>query len=193
MALNTPFNIETLKKELGPGLGLRKAKYLVEIPISSSKKLNMLCMSTSLPERNMSTVSVMRYGRKYNMRGETEYPGTYEINITDDSEMNIRHDFDSWMYAIDNSNKLESSSSETLSDIDVMPEMKDGKYTRTVNVWQLASDGVTAVRGYQLQNAFPSSIGTVALEDGEENSLSEFSVVFSYSEFIPLKAGKVFG
>ena len=182
----SPFNITELKKQLGPGLGLRKTKYLVEIPLLNGRRINMLCMSTSLPERNMSTTSVYHAGRKYNVRGETEYPGTYEISIIDNSDMTIRATFDQWMYLVDNSNKVETSHARGV-DVQALPKMTDN-YMTSINVYQLAADGQTTVRGYCLQNAFPSSIGTVTLEDSEDSSLSDFSVVFTYSEFVPLNA-----
>jgi len=189
MAEGTPFNIENLKKALGPGLGLRKARYLVEVPISETSKLNFLCMSTSLPERNMSTTYVWYKGRKVSMRGETEFPGTYEVSIVDDSNMKIRVQFDQWMSAVDNTNY---GPNDTVSngDISIMQEMTNGNFKRDVSIWQLANDGVTTVRGYLLQGAFPSSIGTVTLDDSDEATLSEFSIVFNYSEFIPLSGGE---
>ena len=60
-----------------------------------------------------------------------------------------------------------------------------------VNVWQLSNDGQTGVYGYKLQSCFPSSVGTVTLEDTAENLLSEFSVVFTFSEFIPISGPKI--
>ena len=55
-----------------------------------------------------------------------------------------------------------------------------------INIWQLDGQN-NKVYGYKLQNAFPTSLGTVTLDDGEENTLSEFSIVFGYSEFIPIE------
>lgn len=98
------FTLSDIKKQLGPGLGVRSNKYLIEVPIpgSNSKKLAVLCKSTSLPERNIGSVDVFYKGRKYKMRGETELTGTYTINLTDDSEMRLRRCFDNWMKEVDN-------------------------------------------------------------------------------------------
>ena len=88
--------LKDLKKQLGPGLGLRKSKYLLEIPVPglNGKKINILCRSTSLPERTIGTVEVFDKGRKYKMRAETVFPGTYNISILDDSTMTLRALFD---------------------------------------------------------------------------------------------------
>ena len=79
------FNITELKKNLGPGLGLRKNRFLVEIPIPGieGKTLNILCRSAGLPERNISTTQYWHKGRDYNVRGETDYVWQYEISIVD--------------------------------------------------------------------------------------------------------------
>lgn len=98
------FSLSDIKKQLGPGLGVRSNAYLLEVAVvgAVSKKLAVLCQSTALPERNIGTADIFYKGRKYKMRGETDLSGTYTINITDDSEMKLRRMFDSWMREVDN-------------------------------------------------------------------------------------------
>ena len=219
------FTINDLKKHLGPGLGLRKNKYLIEIPVPGieGRKLNILCQSAGLPERNITTTTVYKYGRKYNMRGETDYTGTYEVSILDDSDMRVRNVFDKWMKKIDNTkpmNKGILGSSYETGVGDVLETIQSGVglanqiknviespgdsvdfflgfidkgnaasaagYQTDINIWQLSSDS-QKVYGYKLQNAFPQQVGIVTLEDGEENTLSQFSVTFAFSEFNPME------
>lgn len=215
------FTIEELKKSMGPGLGLRKNKYLIEVPVPGieGRKINILCRSTSLPERVISTIDVYDKGRRYKVRAETDFPGIYNISILDDSEMNIRRLFDAWMRLVDNTkpntngilgtlgNNISETAEAVAGIIGAANTLKnsfevdeglgfvlnaiDGNsghanYQADVNIWQLDSKG-NKVYGYKLQNAFPTTLGTVTLDDGEENTLSEFSVDFSYSEFIPLE------
>lgn len=222
------FTISDLKKHLGPGLGLRKNKYLLEIPVPGieGSKINVLARSAGLPERNMATTAVFHKGRKYNVRGETDYGGTYEVSILDDSAMDIRKMFDRWMKRVDNSKpknmgvfsgaSYESGVGALLNSIksglavanqikNVMENPTDtiggfflglvdageatsiAKYQTDINVWQLSATG-EKVYGYKLQNAFPSSIGIVTLDDGDQDTLSEFSIVFAFSEFEPLES-----
>jgi hypothetical protein len=218
------FSLEDLKKHLGPGMGLRKSKYLLEIPMQGVEggKLNILCRSTSLPERNINTVDVYDKGRKYTIRGETDYIGDYTISILDDNEMKIRKLFDEWLVKVDNStpkndgilgalgnnvaqsaalvagglsaaanlkNKLQNNPEDMLIDA-LTGTDASATYMMDVNIWQLDNSGDIEsgkVYGYQLQNAFPKSVGTVELDDGDENTLSEFSVTFAFSEFTPLE------
>lgn len=217
------FTITDLKKQLGPGLGLRKNKYLLEIPVPGIEgaKINVLCRSAGLPERTIKTAQLMHKGRAYNVRGETDYGGTYEVSILDDSEMNIRKTFDKWMKRVDNSKQVGGLSSYESGLSDILNVVKSGlqvanqiknvlenpkeaiggfflgivdpgqgasiaKYQTDINVWQLTNSG-EKVYGYKLQNAFPQQIGIVTLDDGDENTLSEFSITFAFSEFIPLE------
>jgi len=224
------FTISELKKHLGPGLGLRKNKYLIEIPIPGvqGQSMNILCRSAGLPERDVSIVSTFHKGRKYNMRGEINFPGTYEISILDDSSMQIRKAFDAWLKKVDNTKPVSagvvgSSFENTIADVtgidNILGEVKEGitavnniktsletdvglgffmgfldsgnansgaQYQTDVNIWQLSADN-KKVYGYKLQNCFPSSLGIVTLDDGDENTLSEFNITFTYSEFVPLE------
>lgn len=232
------FNINQLKKHLGPGLGLRKNKYLIEIPVPTvdGETLNILCQSAGLPERNITTTEIWHKGRRYTVRGETDFIGEYEISIVDDSNMAIRKLFDSWLKQIDNTRPDKNSSLLGASFEDLSPGLLDevesgvaaansvinaienprqildftigfldsakgpssAFYQTDINVWQLDGTG-QKVYGYKLQNAFPKSVGIITLEDGDENTLSEFSVTFAFSEFIPLEntsreiVGAIFG
>lgn len=184
-------NISELKKHLGDGFGLRKNKYLLELPvgIDGGRSINFLVQAVSLPERNMTTSYVWHKGRKYNVRGETEYPGTYEISLVDDSEMSKRKIFDDWMFRVDNPNFGDSTDGPNNKRIDpgsVSNFLPTGDYKTTINIYQLDSTGTKKLYGYALQNAFPSSLGAVELADAEENTLSEFTISITYSEFVPI-------
>lgn len=95
--------INDLKYQLNGGL--RKNKYLIELPWSdlNSEKFNILCTSASFPQRTIQTTSISRQGRKYNIRAETEYGSEYEVTILEDNTLYFRKIFDKWMQLIDNS------------------------------------------------------------------------------------------
>jgi len=59
-------------------------------------------------------------------------------------------------------------------------------YQTDINIWQLGNNG-EKVYGYKLQNAYPTTLGTVELDASDTGTLSEFSIDFTYSEFIPIK------
>lgn len=115
------FSINELKYNLGTELGLRKNRYMIEIPIPtiSGDKLNLLCRSAGFPERNITTTEMWHKGRRYAVRGETDYGTDYEITVMDNSMMEIRQMFDAWMKLVDDSKVSFDSgyaSYETLGD-----------------------------------------------------------------------------
>lgn len=187
------FSINDLKKHLGPGLGLRKNRYLVEIPAptNNGETINMLCQSAGLPERNITTTDVWHKGRRYQVRGETDFIGEYEISIIDDDKMKIRQMFDDWMKKVDNT-KPNGGGGGASFESNGSDNPPTASYQADINIWQMdnpspqGSVDSQKIYGYKLQNAFPKQVGIVTLEDNEENTLSEFSVTFAFSEFIPL-------
>lgn len=186
------FSITSLKKHLGPGLGLRKNKYILEMPVPGveGETMSILCQSAGLPERNIATTDIWHKGRKYVIRGETDYVNEYEINIVDDSNMRLRNMFDQWLKSIDDTQPKSARGGASFERGAVIPTPS---YQTDINIWQMSGSGsATAtndsqkVYGYKLQNAYPKSVGIVTLESESENQLSQFSVNLAFSEFIPL-------
>lgn len=186
------FSITSLKKHLGPGLGLRKNKFILEMPVPGveGETMSILCQSAGLPERNIATTELWHKGRKYVVRGETDYVNEYEINIVDDSNMRLRNMFDQWLKSIDNTQPSTARGGASFERGAVIPSPA---YQTDINIWQMsgstsatASNDSHKVYGYKLQNAYPRSIGIVTLESEGENQLSQFSVVLAFSEYIPL-------
>lgn len=230
------FNINNLKKHLGPGLGLRTNRYLLELPMPTvnGETINILCQSAGLPETSIETTEMWHMGRRYIVRGETKFENTYTISIVDDSEMNIRQMFDVWLKKIDNTRPDKNASflgasfegkngdmlDEAQSAVTMANQVKNtitnprqmidfaiGKldenqalsaaaYQTDVNIWQLDSTGTATnsdkskVYGYKFQNAYPTNIGIVTLDDSTQDTLSQFSVTLTFSEMIPLYGNK---
>lgn len=55
-------------------------------------------------------------------------------------------------------------------------------YQSELTVWQLDHSG-KKVYGYQLENAFPSELGSITYDDSEQNSIVSYNVTFTFSEF----------
>lgn len=222
MAVSYNFTLSDIKKQLGNGLGIRSNKYVILVPLPGglSKKLAVLAKATSLPERNIGTVDLYHKGRRYKVRGDTDLQNTYNISLTDDSEMKLRKAFDAWLRSVDNpetdvdATNLGITGSSTLADafnaisgsLNAASELASeysqsgvssilknafignsalASYQKNVEVYQLTKSGVP-VYGYQLQNCYPTEVGAVEISDESDNQFSEFSVVLTYSDFIPL-------
>lgn len=223
--------ISDLKAQLGTGMGLRKNKYMIELPYGNidGNKFNILCKNASFPQREIDVQQVWHHGRKYNVRAEHNFSGDWQVTIYDDSKFTFRRYFDDWLTYIDDTSKFfqiageqESSSSGSLQNpfshindaIDTVQSVSRGikslfsgnnisnyltdaitgvsgetvDYQTLINIWQLDAVG-NKVYGYQLQNAFPKSLGEITYDDSEQDSIVEYTVTFAYSEFIPLQNG----
>lgn len=95
-----------LRTQLGRGAGVRTNKFLLEftIPLHGAEhpwKWNVLCKATSFPQRSMHTANMWRFGRKYNLRGETNFNDTWTLTFEDDSSLSLRKNFDRWFREID--------------------------------------------------------------------------------------------
>jgi len=180
--MSNNFTISDLKKAMGPGLGLRRSKYLVHIPLDNNgSQINILCRSTSLPERAVDVQTLYHLGRKYTVRAETNFSEEYSISIIDDSTMQLRKMFDKWLNTVDDTSTDKSKPKIFIGGKDT-PKLT---YQSPVEIWQLDQNG-NKVYGYMLLNAFPKEVGTVELDDSNDSALSEFSVNFAYSEFVPI-------
>lgn len=65
-------------------------------------------------------------------------------------------------------------------------------YQTDFNIWQLDGNG-NKVYGYTIQNAFPSDMGAITYDDGENDTLVEYPVTFTFSEFTPFDNKKEVG
>ncbi len=79
-----------------------------------------------------------------------------------------------------------------VAQLDSSQGLAGATYQVDVNIWQIDGNN-NKVYGYKLQNAFPKNVGIISLEDGDENTMSEFTVTMAFSEFIPLHGGGLTG
>ena len=107
--------IEELKRALGAGA--RPNQYLLELAYGDldSEKLNILCKAASLPEAKVSTITAAYHGRKVVLRGETEFPETYDITIYDDANLSLRKFFHQWLLSIDDPGKYKTKLTDETS------------------------------------------------------------------------------
>ena len=61
-------------------------------------------------------------------------------------------------------------------------------YQAEMTIWQLDTLG-NKVYGYNLENVFITGLGEVTYGDSELDSLVEYNVTFTFSEFYPVKSG----
>jgi hypothetical protein len=169
MAIN---GLQELKNELKAGA--RPNKYRLHLPSIAggpgAVQQDVLAKATSLPETAIGVIDVWNQGRKLPIAGDKTYTSTWDVTFYNTQALEIRGMMEDWMKSID----------------DVQGHTREwqfnGDYMQDLQVEQLdGQNGVTAT--YKIYNAWPSNISAVDLADDAQDTVSEFTVTFSYSHW----------
>lgn len=198
-ALISPANPSKFTIDISVPLALRATslgnKFIESIPIigtnitaaptsvPSENSFKALVKSTSLPEMMMNTVDVWHRGHKVVIRSTNDFTHKWDVTFYNTSTLGLKKFFENWMYEMDRYDSALVST--TFNDTFGVGEISDG-YTSSLKVHQLCSDG-TIDSSYQFYYAFPVAISAVNLDSSSINTVSEFTVTFAYSYFVPYK------
>lgn len=173
------WNFSDLKKHLGPSFGLRSNKYILEVPIPgpAGRSITIGCKSTSFPERKMSTTTMWYRGRKYNVRGETDYGDTFTVTFYDSGDSVLRRFFDEYMIFIDDSTPKESKSGKLPNKLDSVIEdvgnviSKVGHLVANANINGFSSVAFDTFTGrIHDENSYQTSVNLWCM-DQEQNKI----------------------
>lgn len=78
---------------------------------------------------------------------------------------------------------------KTIGNITGSDAFNNPEYQAELTVWQLDGLG-NKVYGYNLENVFITSIGEVTYSDSELDTLVEYNLTFTFSEFYPVEPGR---
>ncbi len=137
-----------------PGLGMSKA---------DATKAAFFIKMASLPGSTIANIPLPFRGRTLQLAGDRTFD-PWSITVINDVGMDIRKSFEEWM------NAMNTHVSNT-------GDVNPSNYKATMTVTQLKKDGGTG-RSYQIQGAFPTALGPIELDYGQENAIEEFSVEF---------------
>jgi hypothetical protein len=161
-------SLETLKSTLG--LGARANKFRVQLPYGGSD-MDVLAKASSLPDVTLGTIEVWHKGRKMLVAGEAQYSGTWDVTFYNTDTMDFRQVF------IDEIDRIDSYATEVKSVTSNLDYMKD------LHVSQLDSyDQVT--KTYTLYNAYPTVVSSIEYGSDTADTITEFTVTFSYSHWL---------
>jgi hypothetical protein len=136
--------------------------------INDPRDISLLCKSTSLPSRQIGTTDYSTHSQSFKLPN----------NITDEeinmvflvtSDMYIKTMFDNWIDEIFNAK-------------DYLVGYKE-EYTTDVTIQQLNKEN-KPVYGVRLVNAFPTTLGGLALDNSSENNTHELTVQWNYDYWI---------
>lgn len=167
--------LSALKSALG--VGARATKYRINfsvpaaIPTTSNlRDADVLCRSASFPGVTLGDIEVFSQGRKLVLPGDTQYTNKWTLTFYNTEAHNLRRDMIAWQrYADHFQNNMHSGNPNA-----VLGEM---------SVAQLDSAGnETAV--YTFHNVFVSEVGEITVGDDQLDTLQEFDVTFSFSDWV---------
>jgi len=166
-------NIADFKAQLIGG-GARPNQFRVDLTFPSYVTLaavaglqgQFLCKATSLPTSILENIAIQYRGRQVNVAGERTFE-QWQITIYNDTNFNIRNAFEIWSNCIQNN-------STTL----VRVNPRDYQVDMFCN--QLDRNGAT-VKAYKFVDAYPISVGAIALDYETTNQIETFDVTFQYN------------
>lgn len=167
--------IAQLKAALGAAARANKYRINFSIPssvstVSDLSEANVLCKATSFPSITLGQIEAYNQGRKLIIPGDTAYTNTWEVTFYQTENHALRRDMIAWLHAADDFQRNRHSGSPT----DIMGIM---------SVEQLDSAGNGTVK-YTFHNVFVHEVGEVALADDTNDEAMEFSVTFSFTDWV---------
>lgn len=134
----------------------------------AGQKTQFLAKSTTLPESTVASVAVSYRGRPVKFAGEREF-SPWTIEVYTDTDFAVRNAFEAW---IDTMQKAASTNGALTPSV-YQSDLTVAALDRNDNV----------VKTYTFKDAFPTSVGSIALDWEQNNQIGSFSVTFDYNYF----------
>ena len=171
-------NITQFKARLSGG-GARANQFRVILstfPVGADNvtaDLSFLCKSTTLPGQSITATVVDFRGRQIKLAGDSRAFEDWSMTVINDTSFNIRNSFEQWMEKINNmsTNGGATNPADYQTDIVVQQLDRDDKVLKT----------------YTLINAFPVSLGEIAVSYDTNDSIEDFTIDFAYEYYTAQK------
>jgi len=180
--------LEELKSAIGAGARANKYRINFSVPtdvptVSNIADADVLCKSASFPSVEIGQIEAWNQGRKLLIPGDTSYANTWELTFYTTEDHGLRRDMIAWMRYTDHFQNNQHTG---------VP----GALMGELSVEQLDSAGVGTAK-YTFHNVWVSSVGELSLGDDTSDTIHEFAVTFSFTDWVvgdanlnlPAKAG----
>lgn len=169
-------NIADFKAQMLGG-GARPNQFFVQLTfpefvtggIVAGQQAQFMCKAAQLPASNIENIQVLYRGRPVNFAGERTFQ-PWTITVYNDTSFGIRNAFERWQSGIQN-----YSATNGLTNV--------ASYQKDMDVIQLDRNGAP-VKTYKFIDAYPVSIGAIALDFDQQNSIETFDVEFQFNYFV---------
>jgi len=128
-----------------------------------------LCKASQLPASTISNIEVFYRGRPVNFAGERTFQ-PWTVTIYNDTTFTIRNAMEAWSNGISNFTGTNGLTTARNYQVDL-------------SVYQLDRNGDAPIKKYTFVNAYPVSIGQIALDYDQNNVIETYDVEFIYDYF----------
>ena len=139
--------------------------------IFDGTKLNMFAKATSIPGATIGTVIVPYFGREVKMAGNRTFP-EWTVTVINDENFAIRSQFEQWM------NRINSHSANFRA-----TGVSSTSYVTKAEVTQF-SKSMAQTAKYGFINIFPTDLSEITLDWGDNDTVEEYTVTFSYDYWV---------
>jgi len=165
------FNIANFRQAMEYD-GQRPNLFEVEISgftgdVANFEKLNLFAKGSSIPGATIGTIIVPYFGREVKFAGNRTFP-EWTVTVINDETFAIRGQFEDWMNKInDHSTNLRGTGTGSRG------------YVGKGQVKQYGKTNNNTVT-YFFHNMFPTDISEITLDWGDNDTIEEYTVTFSY-------------
>ena len=150
-------------------VGALRGKTSAKSLINDPRDISMLCESASLPGRQITSIDYTANRNTVKVPyGVLNEDVTLSFLLTNDYY--IKTMMDDWMASI--------------VDMDIYRVGYKKDFTTDVVIQQLDKDNVP-VYGVRLENAFPTTVSSIVLDNASENTAQKLSITLSYDNYVP--------
>jgi hypothetical protein len=166
-------NISDFKAQLIGG-GARPNQFQVELTFPSyvtggpavGLQSQFLCKAAQLPASNVENMGIQYRGRQVNFAGERSFQ-PWTVSIYNDTTFAIRNAMEVWSDGIQNHSQTNGRTNPRDYQVDL-------------RVHQLDRNGAI-VKSYKFHDAYPTTIGPIAVDYENANQMEIFDVEFTYN------------
>lgn len=166
-------NIADFKAQMIGG-GARANQFRVDLTFPNFVNLGtvaginaqFMCKGAQLPQSTIENTQILYRGRQVNFAGERSF-APWTVTIYNDTTFTLRNALERWSDGIMNHSQTNGRVNPRDYQVDLL-------------VHQLDRNGAT-VKTYKFVDAYPTSIGPIALDYDTNNAIETFDVEFTYN------------
>ena len=138
------------------------------LPGNAARKLRFMAKSAQLPGSTVGIVPIQYFGREVKFVGNRTF-ADWTITVLNDEDFVVRNAFERWMNGI-NSHRFNTRAAAAATPTSYGTDGFVKHFSKTGNV----------IKSYKFVGLFPNDLSAIDLDWGNNDSIEEYTVTFSY-------------